>query len=249
MTEIEKQTNDASHGAFHLLIPIQSVSPLLLKYSLEYLPDRAKGRGTGPSSSMMWAMWSETQTHMRSVGGVTLQCDRQAGGAATDPRPGCSLLLSGVQTGNLLLPARTPGTATHRHPWFSVCLHVCAFTLFSVCVPCKRCSRCRPQFRTRLQSEPPGLGTAWFVCPQWSACAVEARGTQGAAWLAGTSPACSKSAKWERGGGAKGVTHHPAGVSQVGDLHPQLVGVLGIQRAEDEVRGTEAWDTHTHTHN
>lgn len=41
------------------------------------------------------------------------------------------------------------------------------------------------------------------------------------------------------GGGAKGVTHHPAGVPQVGDLHPQLVGVLGVKRAEDEVRGAE----------
>lgn len=42
----------------HMTFSLQSVSPLLLKYSLEYLPDSAKGRGIGPSSSMMWAMWS-----------------------------------------------------------------------------------------------------------------------------------------------------------------------------------------------
>lgn len=44
----------------------QPVSPLLLKYSLEYLPDRAKGRGIGPSSSMMWAMWSENRVKIHT---------------------------------------------------------------------------------------------------------------------------------------------------------------------------------------
>lgn len=37
------------------------------------------------------------------------------------------------------------------------------------------------------------------------------------------------------------ASHHPAGVSQVGDLHFQLVGVARIQRTEEEVRGAERW--------
>lgn len=39
------------------------------------------------------------------------------------------------------------------------------------------------------------------------------------------------------------VSHHPACISQISDLHSQSVGVLRIQRTEDEVRRTEHWKT------
>lgn len=97
-----------------------ALSPLLLKYSLEYLPDRAKGRGMGPSSSMMWAMWSE-QGEEKYTQWSTLQYStarmQYSPAGLRYLRLWCSLRLSEVQTDNLLSPAQTPETQTSTNQY------------------------------------------------------------------------------------------------------------------------------------
>lgn len=39
------------------------ILPFWLKYCLDFLPEKANCNGRGPSSSMIWAMWSE-ETHI-----------------------------------------------------------------------------------------------------------------------------------------------------------------------------------------
>lgn len=57
VTQLTWKHSGSGTGRYRLYLNRRGgVSPLLLKYSLEYLPDRAKGKGMGPSSSMMWAM-------------------------------------------------------------------------------------------------------------------------------------------------------------------------------------------------
>lgn len=100
-------------------------------------------------------------------------------------------------------------------------------------VPCRQCSRCQPGVRTLLQSEPPELCTVWSECPLWSVCAGKERGTVWLVW---------RENKREEEMTVKKDSHHPACISQISDLHSDLVCVLGIQRTQDKVGGAECWN-------
>lgn len=46
-------------GSYDIIYRDVADLPLWLKYSAEYLPDKATAGGILPSSSMIWAIWSE----------------------------------------------------------------------------------------------------------------------------------------------------------------------------------------------
>lgn len=169
-------------GHFHLTAhETVGILPLRLKYRFECRPESANWEGRGPSSSMMWAIWSESR------GGDIVTKAQWSSTERLDSNllPGRKWPLLGGRTDNPLLPVQKPEhmrprltlTGTHASSAPSRSHTGEIMGAAETDSPYRRCSRCLQVCRSLHRSEPPPSGTDTSGCPRWSVGAENRRET------------------------------------------------------------------------
>lgn len=150
----------------HLLLKYLTL-PFLLKYCLDFLPERANWDERGPSSSMIWAIWSTKVKTFCLMFILFISNTAVVKYPNTHLPPGRTRLPAGGQRGSLPWPAQRPAEDTRRQQQHNGGIIV----LLLSHSPCRRRSRCQLACRSPHQSEPRWSGTDRSGCLHWSACA------------------------------------------------------------------------------